>query len=158
MFLFDVIKALEKEKVKYAVVGGYALALHGIVRATIDVDLLVSLNLKDLSAAEKAMNNLGLTSRIPVSAKEIIDFRAEYIEKRNLLAWSFVDYKDPSKIVDILIVTGLSEVETVRINVSGKKISVVSLEDLKKMKTGTGRAKDALDIESINEKLENEKR
>jgi len=157
MFLFDVINALEKEKVKYAVAGGYALALHGIVRATIDVDLVVKLNLKDLKAVERAMVNLGLTSRIPAQAEEIINFRKEYIEKRNLLAWSFVDYKDPSKIVDILLITGLSEVQTVKVNVASKKIPVVSLKDLKKMKTGTGRAKDAMDVESINKRLKNEK-
>jgi len=38
MFLYEVTEALDKKKLKYAVVGGYALALHGLVRATMDVN------------------------------------------------------------------------------------------------------------------------
>lgn len=39
MFVLDVTDALLKRKIRFALVGGYALALHGIVRATMDVDV-----------------------------------------------------------------------------------------------------------------------
>jgi hypothetical protein len=40
MFILKVVKALNAYKVHYAVVGGYAVALHGAVRGTVDLDFL----------------------------------------------------------------------------------------------------------------------
>lgn len=37
-----IVELLEKERVEYALIGGYALALQGIVRLTEDVDILVA--------------------------------------------------------------------------------------------------------------------
>jgi predicted nucleotidyltransferase len=39
--LLHVLKAFEDERLEYALVGATALALHGIVRATEDVDLFI---------------------------------------------------------------------------------------------------------------------
>ena len=47
MLLFRVTDALKKSGVKFAIVGGYALALHGAVRGTVDLDLVISLRKKD---------------------------------------------------------------------------------------------------------------
>ena len=61
MFLLEICKNLKAAKVPFTVVGGYALALHGIVRATMDVDLVISLKQRDLQAAEKCLHSVGLT-------------------------------------------------------------------------------------------------
>lgn len=37
MLLYALTDAFDKNNLKYAIVGGYALALHGLVRATVDV-------------------------------------------------------------------------------------------------------------------------
>lgn len=149
MFLIEVINSLEKHKVNYALVGGYALALHGLVRATIDVDLVIQINKNQFMLIEKALNDIGLKSRLPISAKDVFNFRKEYITKRNMIAWSFVDYNAPSKIVDIIITEDLKKIKVKKISAMGKKISIASLSDLLRMKTDTGRAKDALDVEGI---------
>lgn len=41
--------SLEKESIKFALIGGFALAAHGVVRATQDIDLLVDGGQKDLA-------------------------------------------------------------------------------------------------------------
>lgn len=41
--------SLEKEGIKFALIGGFALAAHGVVRATQDIDLLVDGGQKDLA-------------------------------------------------------------------------------------------------------------
>ena len=41
MFLIRLVRALDKHKVDYAIVGGYAVALHGAIRGTVDVDLVL---------------------------------------------------------------------------------------------------------------------
>lgn len=153
MLLYNIIDAFTKAKLKYALVGGYALALHGIVRATLDIDLVLSLKLSDFELAEKTLKQLGLQSRLPVRAQDIIKMRKEYIENRNLIAWSFVDYHDPSKLVDILITKDLKELDVETISVGGRKINVISLKELLKMKTEAGRPQDLVDIQNIKEKL-----
>lgn len=154
MLLYDVADAFEKARVPYVIVGGYALALHGIVRATIDVDLILNLKLADYEKAEACLKQIGLTSRIPVRAKDIISMREEYIRERNLIAWSFVDHANPSRIVDILITKGIGEVEVTRISTGGRRLPVASLRSLQKMKKESGRPKDLLDLESIQAKLD----
>lgn len=157
MFLYELTDAFNVAKVKFALVGGYALALHGVVRATMDVDFVLRLTQSDFELAEKTLNKLGLQSRIPVRAQDIIKMRKEYIEERNLIAWSFVDYKNPSRQVDILITKDVGAMDIEKISVSGRKIPVASLKELLKMKQEAGRPQDLIDIESIKAKL-NEKK
>jgi hypothetical protein len=157
MLLYEVTEAFESSKIKYALIGGYALALHGILRATVDIDFVLSLRLNDFELAEEALAGIGLRSRLPIRAQEVIKMREEYITRRNLLAWSFVDYKDPARQVDILITKDLRDLEVERISAGGKKLSVISLKELLKMKVEAGRPQDLVDVQRIREKL-NEKK
>jgi hypothetical protein len=68
-FLYRVSKALDAAGVRYALVGGYAVALHGAVRGTIDIDLVVRWSLRDLQAAEAALGDIGLVSRLQGKAQ-----------------------------------------------------------------------------------------
>lgn len=153
MLLYELTDAFEKAKLKYALVGGYALAVHGLVRATMDVDFVLSLKLADFELAEKVLLSLNLQSRLPVRAQDIIKMREEYIKERNLIAWSFVDYKNPSRQVDILITKDFKDLKTVRISVGGRKIVVATLEALLEMKQESGRPQDLVDIQNIKAKL-----
>lgn len=156
MLLYELTDAFEKAHLKYAVIGGYALALHGLVRATVDIDFILSLTQKDFELAEKVLAQLGLKSRLPVRAQDIIKMRKEYIENRNLLAWSFVDYNNPARQVDILITKDLKRLKVQTISVAGRKINVATLAELLKMKMEAGRPQDLIDIQSIKDKM-NEK-
>ncbi|HEY8269813.1 MAG TPA: hypothetical protein VIG33_02925 [Pseudobdellovibrionaceae bacterium] len=97
MLLYQITDIFDISKIKYALVGGYALALHGLVRATMDVDLVLNLKQSDFEQAETALGKIDLQSRLPIRAQDIIKMRKEYIENRNLIAWSFVDYKNPTR-------------------------------------------------------------
>lgn len=158
MFLRDLIKSLEKSKIEYAVVGGYALALHGIVRATMDVDLVVNVSEATLSKVERALGDLGLTSRLPIRAKEVAQFREEYIQRRNLIAWSFVDFQDQTRQVDILIPYDLKGMGVERMKWGGLRVSVVDLPTLLKMKLEAARPQDLIDAEKIREKIKSSTR
>lgn len=158
MFLYEVIDAVESVKVKYAIVGGYALALHGIVRGTMDVDLVLSLSLKDFELVEKAFMKAHLKSRLPIRAQDVIKMRKEYIEQRNLITWSFVDYQNPSRQADILITEDVANLKIEKISVSGRKIPVASLQDLLAMKLKAARPQDLVDIENIRKKIDEKKK
>ena len=152
MFLQKLIAAFTQFKVKYALVGGYAVALHGAARGTIDIDIIVNLSEKSLLAAEQAIRSLGLTSRIPVSAKDIFNFRDEYIKNRNLIAWGFSNPNNPAELVDIIITHDLSKMKTKTVQVGGQGVKILSLPDLIAMKRSSARPQDLEDIKAL-EKL-----
>jgi predicted nucleotidyltransferase len=158
MFVIEVVKALKEYKVPFAIVGGYAMAFQGVVRATMDVDFVINLKEGHLKETEKALKSVGLTSRIPVRAEDIFKFRQEYIEHRNLVAWSFVDFENPSRQVDILIICSTEDVEIVNISVGGIKIPVATLQSLIEMKKKAGRPQDLVDIKNMREVLNGKKK
>ncbi len=157
MLLFEITDAFARHKLKYAIVGGYAMALHGLVRATMDVDFVLNLTLSDFELAEKVLREIGMQSRLPIRAPDVIKMRKEYIEARNLVAWSFVDYKDPTRQVDILIKLGLADIETEKISVGGRKLVVATLKEILKMKIEAGRPQDLVDVKNIRDRLNEEK-
>lgn len=151
MWFIDIIQKLKDNDLDFAVAGGFAVALHGAVRGTIDLDIVIVLNSENLNKAEKALNELGLTSRIPVTANDVFKFRKEYIEKRNLIAWSFVNYKNPSQVVDIIITHDLKKMTSKNISIQGIKVPVLSIKSLIQMKTQAGRPQDIEDIKALKE-------
>ncbi|MCC6954172.1 MAG: hypothetical protein IT290_08645, partial [Deltaproteobacteria bacterium] len=149
MFLITLIKALSQHKVRYAVAGGYAVSLHGAVRTTFDVDLVVSLDEKNLQRLESALNGLHLQSRLPISASDVFNFRTEYIAKRNMIAWSFVNTADPSQLVDVIIAEDLRSLRTSSVVVLGTRIPILSIDSLVAMKKKSGRPQDIEDISAL---------
>lgn len=153
MFIKKLIQALSKEGVNYALVGGYAVALHGAIRGTVDVDLVINLDEEQYQAAEKALTGMGLEPRLPVSANEVFHFREEYIRNKNLSAWSFYNPKNPLEIVDIIITNDLRDMNTVDKKLYHLTIKVASIPDLIEMKKESGRPQDLEDIKAL-EKLQ----
>lgn len=151
MLLYEVAEALRRAGVPFAVAGGYAVALHGAVRGTVDVDIVLGFSKKDFIAAEAALKGLGLTPRLPVTAAEVFDFREEYIKNRNLVAWSFFDPKDATSVVDIVITRDLRRLRTKAIKSAGHLLPVLALDDLIAMKKESGRPQDLEDIRALKE-------
>lgn len=143
--LSQLISALDENEIEYAVCGGLSMAIHGFVRATVDIDVLIraeSLEKAYTVAAEKGFDIRGLD----ISLKE----RA--VEIRRV---SKIDDDGEVLSLDLLLVT--SQVEDVwatreTIDFLGRKLWVVSRTGLIKMKTLAGRPQDLADIE----RLENE--
>jgi hypothetical protein len=149
MWIEQLIDSLERHRVKYAIVGGYALALHGAVRGTVDVDIVLKISLTNYQNAEKALLELGLTSRLPVGADEVINFREEYIHNRNMTAWNFTNSQNPIQTVDIIISHDLSRMKVDRIKVGKRILPVLSVRDLIIMKRKSGRPQDLEDIKAL---------
>jgi hypothetical protein len=149
MFPLRVCRALDRARVPYALVGGYAVALHGAVRGTIDVDLVIRMREKDFRLTEAALRGIGLEPRLPVTAEEVFRFREEYLRHRNLHAWSFVNRERPSEIVDVVLTADLTNFKVKRVRVRGQSLRVASIPDLIRMKEGTGRAQDLEDVRAL---------
>jgi hypothetical protein len=135
--------------VKYVLVGGYAVALHGAVRGTVDVDIVITLNRATFKRAERALLEIGLEPRLPVTAEEVFSFRKEYIQKRNLTAWSFANPGNPLEVVDILITEDANKVTVVNKSAFGMSVRIAAIPDLIAMKKKAGRAQDLEDIKAL---------
>jgi predicted nucleotidyltransferase len=151
MKINEIISALEKNGVRCSIVGGCAVALHGIVRGTIDLDLIIEHTAEQFQRCESALKTLGFVSRLPVTAHEVFQFRHEYISNRHLLTWSFYRPNQPLDVVDILITDDLRQLKSVRIKSGTFSYPVLSLKDLIQMKKRAGRPQDIEDLKHLEE-------
>lgn len=53
--LLSLCKALNAEGVQYVLIGGFAVILHGFVRATKDIDLLIDASVENVQRLKRAM-------------------------------------------------------------------------------------------------------
>ena len=144
--------ALRDAGVRYAIVGGHAVALHGVVRGTLDIDVVVRWTRTTLVRAEAALNAIGLVSRLPVTAREVYDFRDEYVRNRNFTAWNFYNPDDPLEQVGIIITDDLAGKRTKAVALPTGPVRVLSVTDLIAMKRRSGRPQDLEDVRAL-EKL-----
>ncbi|CAG4885357.1 protein of unknown function [Georgfuchsia toluolica] len=50
MFYLDLFRALDQEQVRYLLIGGLALNIHGVERATMDIDLMLAMDSDNLKS------------------------------------------------------------------------------------------------------------
>ena len=125
------------------------MAFHGVVRGTLDLDLVLALSRVNFAAAESALNRMGLHSRLPLKAEEVFDFREEYIRNRKLVAWRFINSADPTEMVDIIITEDLGAMQVDLLPLGRLRLPVVGVEDLIRMKEKSGRLQDLEDIRAL---------
>jgi hypothetical protein len=90
-----------------------------------------------------------LEPRLPVSGQQVFRFRKEYIEQRNLIAWSFFNPKRPSEIVDIVITHDLVKLGTKRVRVGANTLKILAIDHLIRMKEAAGRPQDLEDAAAL---------
>ncbi len=78
-----VFARLNRARVRYLVAGAVAMGLHGLQRATIDLDLMVDLEPRNLARALRASWGPGCAPHIPVDP---FDFANPTIRSRWILA------------------------------------------------------------------------
>lgn len=156
MNLFEqIFRGLNKAKVKYLVVGGVAVNLHGFVRFTGDLDIVILLEEKNLEKIAKAMKELGYKEKLPMSVQDLQDLKLlrSWLKEKNLRAFSFFPPKDNPLQVDIIIEESLEFEELIDQKVikkiSNVSIPVISLDGLLKMKKKADRPQDKIDLEAL---------
>lgn len=137
----DMLLCLLEEKVRFLLIGAYALAVYGYPRATKDIDFFVRATPENASNLMRALARFGA----PLANLSASDFSTEGIV--------FQIGNSPRRI-DIL--TRISGVEFEQayakkkiVVVGGMEIPVISLEDLIANKRTTGRTQDLADIEKL---------
>jgi hypothetical protein len=136
--LMDIIDVLENEGVEYVVIGGFAMVLHGLPRATQDIDLLVS-------PTETNVERLKVGLKKLYEDDSIQEITVDTLEKYPVIRYGAPD----GSCIDIIAKIGDAfSFEDVRydvIDVEGHKIKVATVESLYRLKSGTIRPIDRSD-------------
>lgn len=150
-----IFSALEKAKINYLIVGGVAVNLYGYSRFTGDIDILLALDEENLLKVDKLMHEMGYTERLPIKLKDLKNPKKveNYIQEKNLRAFTFVSSANAQLDIDIIIQESLNfnkyKGHQVEIEVWELKLPVINLDDLIGMKKEAGRDKDLLDLEAL---------
>jgi hypothetical protein len=147
--LLSLCHELEARQVKYALVGGYAVALHGAVRGTVDIDLILDWQLANLQRAEESLKALGLRSLHPIDAQTAFRDKELLIREKNMIAWSFYNLDNPAQVIDIIITNDLHDKTLVTFLIQEQPVKVLAKHDLIRMKQESGRPQDIEDINAL---------
>jgi len=146
----DFLDALNEAAVEYVVVGAYALAAHGIVRATGDIDIFVRPSEQNANRVINALMKFG--APLSLHGVEQSDFETpEVVYQLGL----------PPRRIDLLTtISGVSFDEAWaskdEIEVDGRSFYVLGREALLANKRASGRPKDLADVEALERSEESE--
>ncbi|MGH6885037.1 MAG: hypothetical protein ACREGK_03065 [Geminicoccales bacterium] len=159
MFYLELFRALQEHEVRYLVVGGVAVNLHGIGRLTVDVDLMLALDALNLERFVTVALRFPLEPVMPVKLEHLADAAKvnEWIAKKGMLAFALRSSDPATPTVDILVkpVVPFEDAWARRVqrSVEGIAIPIATIEDIIRLKTGTGRQKDEADIQALRQLL-----
>jgi hypothetical protein len=134
--LKDVFRCLEERKVRYLVIGGIATVLHGVPRATFDLDILIDPTEENARRLLDAILDAGLATAADTTPAEILDYEITVFE--DLVR------------VDVQTETPGIEFEPswqrrATLEYRDQEVQVVSREDLIRAKRAAGREVDLKD-------------
>ena len=147
-----VLRALDSAGVRYLVVGGVAVVLHGHPRMTADLDLVIGFAAENVRATFSALESLGYRPRVPVTPADLADaaIRGRLVEEKGMTVLSLFSPELPLTEVDVFAELPFDfEAAFARALVAdfgSFRVPVASIEDLISMKQRAGRPKDSEDV------------
>jgi hypothetical protein len=140
-----ILRVLNDHNVDYVVVGGFAVAAHGVIRATADLDVVVEKSWQNAGRLATALERLDAhdaTGAHTPLTQEVLARRA--------------DRKLQTRYGTLHIlheVPGAPDYRSLqppeRVSIEGLVVSVATLEVLRRMKRAAGRPKDELDLAEL---------
>ena len=153
MKIEEILRALESENIKYAVIGGVAVVLYGYVRFTKDIDLLIDFSEDNVRRFIKVLAALKFQPGVPIDPLDMAKAkkRQEWMREKNVKVLTFYNPESQLLQIDVLITKNLADMKKTRKKMDGFEISIVEYDELLKMKKETGRPTDLIDIEKLEE-------
>jgi hypothetical protein len=137
----DILHALAGENAKFLLVGAYAMAAHGYLRATMDIDIWVKPSPENARAVLRALQRFGAP---------LHDLTEADLQKDDTI---FQIGVAPRRIDIITGATGLrfdeASAHSTESEMEGILVRILSLNDLIRNKRACGRAKDVADAEAL---------
>lgn len=139
----DLLNLFEKHKIRYLIVGGYAVMKYSEPRFTKDLDIFIATDQKNASAVFTALKEFGA----PLENLKSDDFAQEGY---------FYQMGRPPLRVDIMMsIPGIRFEEAWKnreiVQLQNSEILFISRSDLIRAKEASGRPQDKIDIEKLKE-------
>ena len=139
----ELLESFNRNGVRYLLIGGYAVGLHGYVRSTNDIDIAVSDDPENASKIVAALKEFGFTDGVSPTL---------FTQKDSLVTMGI----EPVAVDILNYLKGTcfdTAYEARRIvRVEDVEISVISLHDLLANKREAGRHKDLADVEELEKR------
>jgi predicted nucleotidyltransferase len=137
----EFIQSLNDNRVRYLVIGGYAVALHGYPRYTKDMDVWIELSAENAARMVKALKQFGFGS-LGLQA-------SDFLEPDQVIQLGY-----PPARIDLITTAPGVEFEScygsrVEVEIEGVVVNFIDLESLKTSKRATGRLQDLADLENL---------
>jgi predicted nucleotidyltransferase len=141
----DMLHALSDEKVRFLLVGAYALAAHGYPRATMDIDIWVMPSPRNADAVLKALCRFGAP---------LLNVTKEDLQEEGTV---FQIGVAPRRIDIITAASGLQFDEayarSLSVTIEGIEVRILSIDDIIRNKRASGRTKDLADADILESAL-----
>lgn len=137
----EFIQSLNGSDVRYLVIGGYAVAVHGHPRYTKDLDVWLDATADNAARVVNALNAFGFGS-LKLSA-------SDFLEEGQVIQLGY-----PPNRIDLLtsadgVEFGVCYENRLIVQIEGVDVAFIGLENLRQNKRSTGRAQDLADLESL---------
>ena len=155
MLYKKILLKLEENGVKYLVIGGIALNLYGHPRVTKDLDLMISFEKENMDKFIEIIKSFKLKPRVSVEIEELADKnkREHWKQERNMKVFSFHNPENDLEVVDIMIQDYINFDEAYKkaekVSDGSLTVSLISIDDLIKLKEIANRPNDRADIEVL---------
>lgn len=155
MKITELLQSLSDGQVQYVLVGGLAVQLHGFLRSTFDIDLVLAMNDENLVRFIDVAKQYGLVPVIPVPIDSLrnADQIDQWHREKGMLAFALRDPQVGGTVVDVLVRPEVPFDRLIANAVAGelfaRHVWIASIDDLLTMKRSANRPKDQLDIVAL---------
>jgi predicted nucleotidyltransferase len=133
----DFIRLLNRRRVRYVVVGGYAVAFHGYSRYTGDIDFFVEKSARNAVALQRVFQDFGFDPPPEASL---------FMEDKRIVRIGFPPMRvEVSNHIDGVTFEECHE-HRIQARVAGIRVPFIDLERLRKNKVAAARPKDLEDL------------
>jgi Nucleotidyl transferase AbiEii toxin, Type IV TA system len=153
----SVLREFHDRNIRYVLVGGLAVLLHGIDRLTADIDLVVDLAPEQAVKAIDALLEMGFKAHAPVDPRLFADesVRERWRSESGMLVLSFWDPENRRPTVDLFAHYPMDfdalYSESIVLSLTNTTVRVASIEHLIAIKRASGRPKDLEDVQRLSE-------
>jgi predicted nucleotidyltransferase len=151
----DILKALNDAEIRYVIVGGVAVNLHGHARFTKDLDLIFAFDEDNLIRAMRILENIHFSPLLPVDMLSFAnpELRSQWINEKGMVVFQLIDRAQIDRQIDVFVDTPIpfETLYAARENVAlgGTNAPTASINHLIEMKTIAGRPQDISDIHKL---------
>lgn len=155
MFYLNLFATLDRHRVEYVLIGGLAVALYGVERSTMDIDVCVVISPDNLHRLIDAARELKLKPMLPVPLETLADIETLRIwhTQRHLQAFALVSDSQAGISVDVLLFPAVNPHDmlqrAVQLDIGNTPVRLASIDDLIALKRHAGRPVDLADIEHL---------